>query len=383
MRVIDHGRVGSHRTGTAEPGELESAVRLAVAQSRSREPLPGLRHIPADETPLVVPGQLYDRRLTRLGRRRSAELLGGLRRRRERLELTWHDARVAVFNSRGVRRQIEVTAAALGARCGRRPGAGRAVGAARRLRDLEPEAIVARAQARHATGTAAEPPAGPLPVVLSPEATAQLFDLLNRVAFSAVAYYEGSSFLREHLGVQVFDRAVGLRDDGTDAAGLPFPFDLEGTAKRPVELIAKGTPKTPALDQRQAAVAGLPPTAHAIAGADARALNLFVEAGELGDEELMAAADGGLWIGWLDHLECFEPGRAQIRARAGGVRRIAGGRLAAGVPDLVWEDSLLRAFSSLLGVSRETLLVPAGDGYLGAVRAPGLAISGAELVVAG
>jgi len=38
------------------------------------------------------------------------------------------------------------------------------------------------------------------------------------VAFSAISYYQGSSFLRQHLDVQVFDRAINLRDDATDPA---------------------------------------------------------------------------------------------------------------------------------------------------------------------
>jgi predicted Zn-dependent protease len=217
-----------------------------------------------------------------------------------------------------------------------------------------------------------------LPVVVSEEAVIDLCRLLNQVAFSAVSYYDGSSFLRQHLGVQVFDRELGLRDDGTDPAGLPFPFDLEGTAKRPFDLILKGIPKTPALDQRQAARLGLPPTASAIAGNDARALNLFLQPGERSLEELLAAADGGVWLGWLHHLESHEPQRVQFRARAGGVRRIRDGRLAEALPDLIWEDSLLRAFSTLLGIGQEPALRANPDGYLGATSAPALTIGEVE-----
>ena len=271
-------------------------------------------------------------------------------RRRGSIQLRWTAGRVLVFNSRGIRRQSQVTAADLRVRIGRRPGGGHSAGAARSLMSLDGQTVVDRARPRHASGPLDETPSGPLPIVLSPEATCEVCDILNRVAFSAVAYYHGSSFLREHLDVQVFDRSFNLYDDGTEAAGLPFPFDLEGTAKRRVDLIHKGTPKTPALDQRQAAQLGLTPTAHAIGGNDARASNLFLTAGDLSEQELLQAADGGLFIGWLDEAECFEPGRVQIRAKARGVRRIVDGALDRGVPDLIWEDSLLRALSNLLGI---------------------------------
>lgn len=292
------------------------------------------------------------------------------------MKLRWSKAHVTVFNSRGIRRQVAVTAVGGEARISRRPGAGYAAGAARTLEALAAEQIFERAQRRHATGAVADLPASGVTLVLSPEATTRLCDILNQVALSAVAYYHGSSFLREHLDVQVFDRAFNLRDDGTDPSGLCFPFDLEGTPKRPVQLIHKGTPKTPALDQRQAAQLGLAPTAHAIGGNDSRAMNLFLEAGDATEEELLQSAENGVWIGWLEEVECFEPARVQIRAKARGVRRIAGGQLAEGLPDLVWEDSLLRALSNLPGLGDTTVQRLSHDGFLGGTSAPSLAVTG-------
>lgn len=376
VRVLDRGRVGSHRTGSGELSELESAVRLAVAQSRSRDPLPGLPHLPAAEGPVATPEGLRDPAIGELSDDRVRAWLAELRAPGDSLDLTWCDARVAVFNSRGVRCKTAVTSVALEAWSGRGTEAGRAGGAARSLDRLAPAAIVERARQRRATGEIGELPTGSLPLTLAPEAVASLCDILNRVAFSAVSYYDGSSFLRQHLNVQVFDRLFSLRDDGTDPAGLPFPFDLEGTAKQSVDLIQHGTPRTPALDQRQAALLGLPPTAHAIAGNDARAMNLFMAPGEADDGALLEAADGGIWVGAIDHLECFEPGRVQIRAHARGVRRVRDGRLAEPLPDLLWEDGLLRAFSSLAALGSETVRIASPDGYLGGISAPGLAING-------
>lgn len=376
VRVIDRGRVGSHRTGASEPGEIDTAVRMAIAQSRSRDPLPGLPHLPADDTPLPKTSDLYDPELAALDADGARALLAKLRRRRETVWLHWAEARVAVFNSRGVRRQMAVTGATFETSRGRRPGGGRAASSSRSLRGLEPERVSERARSRHASGPVGDPPTGSVSALLSPEATIQLLDILNRAAFSAISYYRGSSFLRQHLDVQVFDRSIHLRDDGTNLEGLPFPFDLEGSAKRPVDLIFKGSPKTPALDQRQAAQLGLPPTAHAIGGNDARAENLFLLPGDTPEDQMLLVADGGIWIGSLEHLECYEPTRAQIRAHARGVRRIERGQLGQGLPDLLWEDSLLRAFSSLLALGAEPVVWSPRAGFFGAISAPSLAISG-------
>ena len=378
IRVVDRRRVGSHRTGSATVGELEGAVRSAIAQSRSREPLPGMLHLPFDESPEASLENLWDRHLADLDRDRVRAIFQPWLDQRGRFRLAWNAARVCVFNSRGLRRRTQVTAASLQAVIGRRPGGGRAAGAARTLVDLDPNAIVDRARARHATGALGELPSAADRIVFSPEATAQICDILNRVAFSAIAYYHGSSFLRQHLDDQVFDRGFDLVDDATDPTGLAFPFDLEGNVKRPIDMISKGTPKTPAVDQRQAAQLGLTATAHAIGGNDARAMNLFLRPGEKEDQQILADADGGIWVGWLDQLECFEPGRVQIRGRARGVRRITNGSLGEGLPDLVWEDSLLRALSSLTAVGTQPVLRISQDGFLGGISTPTVAITAAN-----
>jgi predicted Zn-dependent protease len=376
VRVIDRGRMGSHRTGASEPGEIAAAVRQAIAQSRVNQPLRGLPHLPHDAAPIRGPEPDCPE-IEALGSGTARDWLEGLARGRQALALQWAAGRVAVFNSRGVRRRTAVTAIALAAVTGRRPGAGRSSDAARRLAELPAGEILRRASERHATGDAGELPAQAVPFVLAPEATIELVELLNRAALTAASYSEGSSLLREHLGVQVFDRAITVRDDGTDPRGLPFPFDLEGTAKVPVDLVHQGTPRTPALDQRQAAQLGLPPTAHAVSGNDARAENLFLVAGEAETPTLLAAADGGIWVGWLDRLQCTDPRRLQFRARAQGLRRIRDGSLAEGLPDALWEDSLLRLFSERPRVGSETSRRLGRDGILGGVTAPGVALAAA------
>ncbi len=379
VRVIDRGRVGSHRTGSGQAGDLASAIRLAVAQSRAREPLAGLHHLPADDSPLDGPiDGLFDPEIGGLGNRKARSLLQGLPAKQETLYMTWAEGRVAVFNSRGVRRSAQASAVGFEVRTGRRPGSGRAGDAARRLAAVDLKGLIAMARARRGDGGPGELPAGPVPAVLSPATVIDLLDLLSRTSFSAKAYYDGTSFLREHINIQVFDRRFHVKDDGTDSAGIPFPFDLEGTAKGPVDLIAKGSPRTPTMDQRQAAVLGLQPTAHAIGGDDAQAENLFLEAGEETEDELVEQTGDGIWIGWLEQLECFEPKRVLFRARACGVRAIRAGHLAEPLPDFVWEDSLLRAFSSLPGLGRGTASRLSADGFLGGITAPAVAVTAIE-----
>ncbi len=376
VRVRERGRVGTFRAGNAEDHDVEQAIRSALAQARAHEPLPGLPHLPGDSAPPEI-AELFDVSLAELSGDAAVAQLRRWVERSETAVLTWHRAEVILASSRAALHRTTATSAALQVRSGRGAESGWSSGAARSLAGLGAELVVARARERRATEEPATEPAAlalPTPLWLSPEAAAQLVHLLASTAFTAHAYRDGSSFLRHLLGTQVFDRRLTLYDDGSDASGLPFPFDLEGTAKRRVDLIASGTPRTPALDQRHAALFGLSATGHAAGGDDARAENLFLAPGEAGTAELLGATGGGVFVAALERLRTLPPDGSRFTAVARGVRRLRPDGTRAVLPDLHWDESLLRALSHVLAVGAETLLSAPGGGFLGGVRAPALVI---------
>jgi PmbA protein len=387
VRVRESGRVGFQRTGEATVSELENAVRTAMAQARLAPPLPP----PPPTAPLsppMAPGpasrptdrgpELLDLALAQMGAAEARDLVERAAGRAGAARLAWAAARVVVARSDGRLRSAEVTAAALEVSQGSGPAAGSAAVAARSLAGLAPEAVAERARRRQAPEspeTPADPPAGPVPLVLAPEATAALVDLLNRLALSCTTFREGASFLSGRLGQQVFHPALSLRDDGTDPRGLPFPFDLAGEAKRPVDLIGEGVFLTPAADLALARQLGRAATPHAVALDESLATNLFLLPGSDGEGELLSrAGDEGLWVGSLSPLEGFDRRELRFRAVARGVRQIAGGALGRAVPDLVWEGSLPDVLTRVLGVGQETVVVGGDEPLLGAISAPALAV---------
>ncbi len=225
-----------------------------------------------------------------------------------------------------------------------------------------------------ASGSPDDLPPGPLPLLLAPEATAALVDLLNRLALSSAAFAENASVLSGRLGQQVFHPMVSLCDDGTDPRGLPFPFDLAGDARRPVDLIEDGVFLTPALDAALAERLGRTPTAHAVALDESLAIHLFFRPGPCDEGEVLRRTDGGLWVGSLAGLACFDRRELRFRALARGVRRIEAGALGRAVPDLVWEASLGGVFTQVLGAGREVVVVGGDEPLLGGISAPALAI---------
>lgn len=291
--------------------------------------------------------------------------------------LTFSESRVVVMSSTGVRRRSKVTEIDLAVRCGSGVGFGYATGAARSLEDFDFEEIFDRARWRRVQQRDLEATVNPrASILLAPEAAAQFFSVLGRVALTAQSYQNGDSFLREHLGVQVFDRNLSIVDDGTDPEGLPFLFDLEGTAKRPVQLIWDGIPKTPALDQAHSGELGLPATPHAWSGDDARPEHLFVLPGQLSDDALIEASEGGLRVSILERLECFDARRVKIRAVARGVRHVRGGKLGPAAPDFVWETSLLQTLGQLGGLGKRRRRIADPSSLLGSICSPALLLNG-------
>ena len=373
IRVRESGRTGLHRMSAAGLSDLENAVREALGQARLAPPTPPPLQPPGAAGPLADMPELADPEVARLVPGRARDLIQRQADRGEVAWIGWGEGRVAVVNSRGLRRTAEVTTVWMVVSCGNAPGAGRAMAAARSLEALDSAALFERARQRHASpgnGTSvAEPPRGPVPLVLSPDAAAALIDLLNRRALGSATFQSGA--FRGRLGETVCHPAITLRDDPT--RGLPFPFDLFGAAKRPIDLIERGVLLTPAVDEALTAEIGRPVTPHLVASDEALAAHPSLQPGEEADEELLRRAEGGVWVSALDGVQAFDPGTLRFRARARGVRHIEGGTLGVALPDLVWEDSLPDLLGRVLGVGRTAVSVTTGDPLLGATTSPLLA----------
>lgn len=377
MRVREGRRSGAHRAGGGRAGKLDGTVRQAMAAARSAQP-EALPALPNGNEPEPPDNDIHDPALAVLHAHAARRMLGEALSDDEAAVIEWTVGQAAVANSRGLVRSRRASAVQVEVRSGTGPGAGFVRHAARSLEGLKLDRLVATARKRRASDAEPGLPPDDARVLLAPEATLELVELLSLYAFSSRSIVEGKSFLLQHTGVQVFDRTLHLRDDACCSDGLPFPFDLEGRTKTAVDLVAAGVPKTPALDIATAARVGLEPTCNCTGGEEAYPLNMFLRAGEHGECDLYSVADGGVWISRLDEVECFDPGRMRVRARARGVRRIRDGRLAEPIVDLVWEDSLLRVFSNLLAIGSTSYSRTSRDGFLGGTTAPALAATGVD-----
>ncbi len=173
---------------------------------------------------------------------------------------------------------------------------------ARHGEDLEDPAAIGRragerAVARLNPGKLAS---GQMPVFFDPRVGSSLLGhFAGAITGSSVA--RRTSFLLGRMGDQVFAPGVTIRDDPHRLRGLRSkPFDGEGLATTPRDLVAGGVLASWLIESASGRQLGLPPTGHAtrgISGAPgAGTTNLYLAAGTAAPEELMSDVKVGIYV---------------------------------------------------------------------------------------
>jgi len=367
VRVRVAGRTGAARTEGDGAGELETALRSAMAAARGAEPSPDWDVAASAGALPDLPG-LFDPDLAALEPAAAQQAIEQRAERRATVELAWREKAVVVAASFHPTRAARLTAVTAAVRSGRRPGSGFAAGSARSLAGLDLESLIERARGLEAPESVAGAPALPVPMVLSPEAVCSLLEAWGRQALAARA---GRPAARP--------TAPGLRidDDPLAAHGLPLPFDLDGAPRARRPFVEGGRLLGAAFDLDLAARAGVSPTAHGLASDDAWPIHLVLRPGDAPEAALRARAAGGLRVGALERLAVSSDDAAlSFRALARNLRRIdADGSLGAAVAPLVWNGSLGEVLAAVEEVGAESVSWSPRSGLPGAPTAAPLRLS--------
>ncbi|MGN6375632.1 MAG: TldD/PmbA family protein [Sphingomonas sp.] len=139
-------------------------------------------------------------------------------------------------------------------------------------------------------------PSGTVPVVFDRRVGGSLLGhLVGATAGPAIT--RKTSFLLDAMGEQIFPSGVTVSDDPHRPHGLRSrPFDGEGLAVLPVDLIEDGHLETWLLDSASARQLGLEPTGHAGRGGGVAASNLYMHAGNTSVEALIGDVARGVWV---------------------------------------------------------------------------------------
>ena len=190
---------------------------------------------------------------------------------------------------------------------------------------------------------------GQMPIVFDPRVGGSLIGhLVGAMAGTSIA--RRSSFLLDRLDEALFDSAVIIADDPLRPRGLrSHPFDGEGLAVAPRNLVEHGRITGWLMDSASARQLGLTPTGHASRGHGGApgvgTGNVHLAAGSVSPAALMADIKDGIYVTEL--IGMGVNGVTGDYSRGASGYRIVGGEIAGPVAEFTIAGNLLEMFRAL------------------------------------
>ncbi|WP_417449998.1 TldD/PmbA family protein [Kordiimonas sp.] len=196
-------------------------------------------------------------------------------------------------------------------------------------------------------------PSGKLPVVFAPRAANSILGHLAG-AINGASVARGSSFLKDKMGEQILAPGVTISDDPLRRRGLQSKlFDGEGVRVSKQNLVENGVLKSWLLNAATAKQLGLDVTGHASRGTSSppgiTTSNLYMNAGEMSPEDLMADIKDGLYVTELIGMGVNGVTGDYSRGAAGF--RIKNGQLCGPVSEITIASNLKEMFRHLVPAS--------------------------------
>ncbi|MGE3272112.1 MAG: TldD/PmbA family protein [Chloroflexota bacterium] len=214
---------------------------------------------------------------------------------------------------------------------------------------------------------------GEYPVVLETYAVGEMLMYLAYMGFGALSLLEGTSFLRNKLGLKIVDPRISVLDDPRDPAGLPGSFDYEGVPSQRVDLIKAGIGAGVVYDTRTAARNGRTSTGHALPAPNTFGpfpSHLVMAAGDTPAADLAKGIERGLWVTRFNYVNVVKSDQAVLTGLTkDGTFLIENGEVTRPVKNLRFTQGVLDAWNGLSALGAERRLM---EGWGGAVLAPAM-----------
>ena len=388
LRVVVNGAYGVASTTVFDDDEIRRTATLAREAARFAQPLPGFKGLyrtgePAADLPA------YDEATAAIAPADKARDLREVFDRGRALSIEYAGSystaamSVAAGNSHGLRRFCRTTLADATVIAIHPEGSGYATRCARTAPGVEViglgEEATSKAVLQRDARASFDP--GQYDVILEPPAIAEVLDWMNMITFSGQAFEDGSSFFVGNIGARMLSESLTITDDATDPGFLPFPFDVEGFAKRRVALVENGVIRTPVVDKAWSDRLGIAPTGnawHLGAPEHGSAFHLSIAPGNASREELIRSTERGVWVTRFNYVNgLLEPRTALMTGMTrDGTFLIKDGTIVGRLPNLRWTQSLVEAFANIAGLTAERRAVGTWYNPFGGTITPAMKIRG-------
>jgi PmbA protein len=371
LRIVMGKKVSVVTTNVLAAAPLRATLKRAIALANARPPLEDFRSLPVPKP--IPPATTYFKGIKRLTPDRKVKILGdalailGEKGVRASGAFSQGEVELAVVNSRGVEAFQEFSDVTFHLIADDGKTTGYAAFASRDPGQLSAESLAKEALEKLSRGEPVQVEPGEYEVVLEPYAVHEFLTFMAFLGFHALSVQEGRSFFCGRFGRKLADEKVTIYDDALDPAGLPVPFDFEGSPKERVTFFEKGVAAGVTFDSLTAAREGKESTGHALPPPSTEGpvpVNLFMEAGNSSLQEMVASVRKGIYVTRFHYTNVAEPMKAVITGMTrDGTFLIEDGEIKRPVKNLRFTESILAALSRTTAVSRERKVCSEGAGY--------------------
>ncbi len=381
IRVASEKRIGSVSTNRLDEQSLKTAVDKALEIAETQPENPHFRSLPSPAEYAKV--DTFVERSAKFSPMERAEAVRQIISEAQKNGVIASGAfstgttDLIVANSLGLWAEQRLTQAELNlVVTGDNDASGYAYHLSKDVADIVPQMLAGEAIgkcARSTTPISLEP--GEYTVILEPYAVGTLVAFLGYIGLGALAVQEGRSFMCGKLGQKIVGENITIWDDGLNPQGMPIPFDFEGVPKQKVVLIENGIAKGVVFDSYTAGKEGTKSTGHGLPAPNTYGpmpLHLFMRGGDSSLEKMIASTRRGIYVTRFHYTNVVEPVSTTITGLTrDGTFLIEDGKVRGAVKNFRFTNSILRAFSEVSLISRETRIV---EGFFGGSRVPGLKI---------
>ena len=238
---------------------------------------------------------------------------------------------------------------------------------ARRIAELDPDSVGARAAQRAIEKLGAKPfPTQKIPVVLDPWMAMSLLGAISPL-FSADNVLKGRSLFAGKVSERVANERVTIVDDARRKGGLrSAPFDGEGVTTTTRILVERGVLRGYLVNLKTARKTNGPPTGNARRGSYASPSrigpsNFYIEAGRDDPEALVRGLDRSLAVTSLLNLHTIDPVSGEFSLGATGTYLERGAPIYP-VQGITIAGNLTHLLSSISGVGTDLTFGASGIG---------------------
>jgi predicted Zn-dependent protease len=268
---------------------------------------------------------------------------------------------VAIANSNGVEAYAKSAEANLRCISMSENSSGFASVDAGHIREIDPMKIVSESCDRAAIGRNPKDLApGKHDVILTHYASHELLSNLVYSGVSAQSAEAGNSWIASSLGKKVVDENITIIDDPFHRLYNTQSFDSQGHPKMVLPIIEKGVPMNLVFDSYYAAKMGKKNTGYSSTANNSWGPypgNLIVSGGDSSLEKMIAGTEKGVlitrfwYIGFMNPLNVLLTGLTRD-----GLFMVENGKIAYGLRNMRFTDSMLDVFGNVIEIGKESLL---------------------------